>query len=177
MKKHPLLVSLLLALPLQTFVRAADAPAASVVSPYAVMESFVGGTWVAKLPPQKDAPPMRIEMRFAWNENKQGMRFDSIWFTGDKPAPYTSGIYAWNAAKRNLVIVYTDSGGSLTEGTVTPEGNVLAHELTVTNKDGSVDSVRVKLTKVGPDVFTNEIFVRKEGAWTKFVEVRYERRG
>ena len=30
-------------------------------------------------------------------------------------------------------------------------------------------------TKVSADVFTNEIFVMKDDAWTKVVEVRYER--
>ena len=114
-------------------------------------------------------------MRFAWNENQQGVHFDSTWFIGDKAAPYASGLYAWNAAKKALVIVYTDSNASLTEGTVRQEGNVFAHDLTVTNQDGSVDLVRVRLTKIGSDVFTNEIFVEQAGTWTKFVEVRYER--
>jgi hypothetical protein len=180
MKKHLLLVSLLLTLTLPAVLRAADAaaaPTAPAASPYAILESFVGGTWIAALPPQKDQPPLRLELRFAWNENKQGVRFDSAWLAGEKRAPYTSGMYAWNAAKKSLIMFYTDSGGSLTEGTVAPEGNVLAHELTLANKDGSVDNVRVRLTKLGTDAFTNEIFVEKNGEWKKIVEVRYERHG
>jgi hypothetical protein len=177
MKIHPLLVFALLAFMLPAFVRAADAPAAPAASPYAVLESFVGGVWIATLPPQKDQPPLRIELRFAWNENKQGVHFDSAWLAGDKRASYTSGMYAWNAAKKVLVMFYTDSSGALTEGTVAVEGNVLAHELTLTNKTGAVDNIRVRLTKLGSDAFTNEIFSQKDGAWTKFVEVRYERRG
>lgn len=174
MKKYPRLVSLAFGLALASFGRSAETPA---VSPYAVLESFVGGTWIATLPPEKDAPPLRLELRFAWTENKQGMRFDSTWLVGDKRAPYTSGMYAWNAAKKSLVMFYTDSSASLTEGTVATEGTVLAHELTVANKDGSIDHVRVRLTKVGRDDFTNEIFIQKDGEWKKFVEVKYARRG
>jgi len=174
MKTPSLIAALLIALSLPILLRAADAPA--TVSPYAALESFVGGIWVAKFPPQKDQPTMRLELRFAWNENKQGLHFDSTWFFDDKPAPYTSGMYAWNAAKKSLVMFYTDSGGALTEGAVAVEGNVLAHELTLTNKTGTVENIRVRLTKIGGNTFTNEIFTQKDGAWTKFVEAKYERR-
>ena len=176
MKKRSFVVTLLFALSLPIFLRAAEAPATPAAPPYAMLESFVVGTWVAKFPPQKDQPTMRLELRFAWNENKQGLHFDSTWFFNDKPAPYTSGMYAWNAAKRSLVMFYTDSSGALTEGAVAVEGNVLAHDLTLTNKNGTVENIRVRLTKLGSDAFTNEIFTHKDGAWTKFVDVKYERR-
>jgi len=154
--------------------RAADAPGAS---PYAMLESLVGGTWVATLPGPKDAPPRSLVLRMAWNENKQGVRFDSSWVVGEKTTPYTSGMYAWNAVKKSLVMFYTDSGATLAEGAVTIEGNVLVHDLTMANRDGSTDQVRVRLTKVDRDTFTNEIFIQKDGAWAKIVEVKYERRG
>jgi hypothetical protein len=35
--------------------------------------------------------------------------------------------------------------------------------------------VRVRLTKVGADAFTNEISILREGAYRKIAEVRYER--
>ncbi len=173
MKKKLLLVSLFVTGLVTLRAAAADAGAASI---YAPLASFVGGTWMAKLPPQKDAPPMRIEMQFAWNSNRQGVRFDATWFTNDKPAPYTSGMYAWDTAKKAFVIFYTDSSGSLTEGTVAVAGDVLLHELTITAKDGSVERVRVRLTKRGDDIFDDEIFRREGEEWKTFVEVRYERR-
>jgi hypothetical protein len=172
MNKKIRFISLALGLGLISDVFAADAAAPS---PYAELASLVGGNWVAKFPPQKDTPPMRIEMQFAWNQNTQGVRFDSIWFTNDRPAPYASGMYAWNAEKKSLAIFYTDSNGSLTEGTVMIAGDVLVHELTITNKDGSIEHARVRLTKRGNDIFDDEIFRRQGEEWTKFVEIRYER--
>jgi len=156
---------------------AAVAKPKAAPSPYAALESFVGGRWVAALPADKDGNAMRIELRFAWAENRQGVRFDSAFVSGEKRAPYTSGLYGWDGAKGKLVIFYMDSSGSLTEGPVTQEGDVLVHELTVTDKAGKLELVRVRLTKVSADVFTNDIFVQKDGAWAKVVAVRYERQG
>jgi phage-related minor tail protein len=114
-------------------------------------------------------------MHFSWLANKQGLRFDSTFIQGNKSGPYTSGMYVWNAAKRKLQIVYTDSSGSLTEGVVTQDENVLVHDLTVTKADATVESVRVRLTKADPNAFTNEIFVFKNKAWSRIVEARYQR--
>jgi hypothetical protein len=179
MKKHLFLPAFLLALVLPDFVRADETPVvtkpAVAASPYAGVESLVGGLWVATLPAGKDGVPIHIELRLAWAENKQGVRYDSAFVKGDKRAPYTSGMYAWNAAKGKLAIFYTDSHGGLAIGDITQEDNVLVHNFTVTGLDGTVETVRVRLTKVSADVFTNGIFVMKDDAWTKVVEVRYER--
>ncbi|MDB6113626.1 MAG: hypothetical protein JWQ62_571, partial [Lacunisphaera sp.] len=117
----------------------------------------------------------KIELRFAWAENKQAVRFDSFFVQGDKRSPYTSGLYVWNPAKAMIGIVYTDFSGSLTEGTITREAEVLVNDLLVTHPDGKTDPVRVRLTKAGSDAFTNEIFVEKNGAWVPFVTVHYVR--
>src|SRR4051794_37085496 len=74
----------------------------AVVAPYAVLDSFIGGVWSADLPGQNGGVGGRIEMHFSWLENKQGLRFDSTFIQGNKSAPYTSGVYVWNAAKRKL---------------------------------------------------------------------------
>ncbi|HZZ18945.1 MAG TPA: hypothetical protein VFE25_06225 [Opitutaceae bacterium] len=150
-------------------------PAAPKLSPYGAIQSLVGGTWSGLLPAGPDGVAPTIDLHFAWAENRHGVRFASTIVKGNRRVPYVSGMYAWNAAKHKLEMFYTDSTGSLTEGTVAPEGNVLVHELTEANSDGSVDSVRVKLTKVDDDVFTNEIFLLADGNYAKIAEVRYER--
>jgi hypothetical protein len=179
MKKYLFLPAFLLVLVLPNFIRAEEAPAvlkpAVAASPYGGVESLVGGLWVATLPAGKDGVPVHIELRMTWAENKQGIRYDSAFVKGDKRAPYTSGMYAWNAAKGKLAIFYTDSHGGLAIGDITQEDNVLIHNFTVTGLDGTVETVRVRLTKASADVFTNEIFVQKDNLWTKVVEVRYDR--
>jgi len=145
------------------------------MSPYAAIQSLVGGTWSGLLPAGPDGIAPTIDLHFAWAENRHGVRFASTIVKGNRRVPYVSGMYAWNAAKHKLEMFYTDSTGSLTEGTASQEGNVLVHELTEANSDGTVDSVRVKLTKVDDDVFTNEIFLLADGNYAKIAEVRYER--
>jgi hypothetical protein len=152
-----------------------DAKPVAPDSPYAVMASFPGGVWSGDLPAEKDGPQMKIELRFAWTENRQGLRFDSTFVQGSKRQPYTSGMYVWNPATKKFVIFYTDHSGSLVEGPVALEGNVLVHELTIIDAAGKVDVAQVRLTKVNPDLFVNTIYLRKNGAWEKFVEVHYER--
>jgi hypothetical protein len=170
-------LTLLLALILgvRPLALAADAKPAVPESPLAPLASLVGGVWSGDLPPDKDGSPMKIVLQFAWAENKQGVRFDSSFVQGSKRSPYTSGMYGWNGATRKLVIFYTDMSGSLVEGPVSLDGDVLVHELTITDKSGKVDVAQVRLARVNADVFTNTIFLRKDGAWVKFVEVRYER--
>jgi hypothetical protein len=148
-------------------------------SPYAILESLVGGLWVAPVAPEKDGvPALTIELRFAWAANQQGVRFDSSFVRAGKISPYTSGMYFWNAARHQLGMLYTDSGPSLAEGLITiEEGNVLVHDLTITDATGKAEPVQVRLTKVSADAFTNDIYVKKNGAWEKFVAVRYERHG
>jgi hypothetical protein len=150
-------------------------PVPPALSPYAAIQSLVGGTWTGLLPAGPDGVAPSIDLHFAWAENRKGVRFASTIVKGNRRFPYVSGMYAWNAAKHKLEMFYTDSSGSLTEGMVSVEGNALVHELTESNSDGSVDSVRVKLTKVDDDVFTNEIFLLADGTYAKIAEVRYER--
>lgn len=155
----------------------APAPVAPVapVAPYAFLEPFIGGAWSGPLGPGKDGVERTIELHFAWAENKHGIRFASAIVNGDRRAQYVSGMYAWNAAKGKLEMFYTDSGGSLAEGLVTQDGAALVEDLTETNSDRSVDTVRVRMTKLDDDTFTNEIFILADGTYGKIAEVRYER--
>lgn len=165
----------LAALFLAVAVFAEDAKPAAV-SPLAPLESLVGGTWVAPMPGPKEQAPLTLELQFAWTDNHQSIRFASAWVRGEKRKAYTDGFYAWNAAKQKLAIFYTDSGGNLVEGLITRDGEALVNDLVSTGPDGKTDPIQVRLTKEGTDVFTNAIFLQKDGAWSPFVTVRYERK-
>src|ERR1019366_6547528 len=148
------------------------APAPPAESPLAPLTSLVGGLWVGDVPVPKGAAPLKLELRFAWTENHRAIHFDSA-FVGSKRTPYTSGLYAWDGAKGKLVIFYVDGGGDLTEGVITPEGSdTLVNELLVTEPTGKTYPVRVRLTKVGTEVFNNAIFLMKDKEWAPFVAVR-----
>ncbi len=163
---------LLLLLPLRLL---ATAPAP--LPPYAAVESFVGGTWSAPLPAGKDGLPRSIELVFSWAQNHHGIRFDSVFVTGGQRSPYVSGMYVWNAATKQLEMVYTDADGSLTRGPVTFTDGILVHDLTETDSDGTVDQVQVRIAKFGQDAFTDEIYVLRSGAYVKVAAVRYQRAG
>jgi len=170
--KNLLLLGVLI---LSLTARAADAPVAPPGSPLAPLASLVGGLWIGAVPVPEGRPPLKIELQFTWTENHQAIRFDSAFVGNAKRKPYTSGLYAWDGTKGKLVIFYVDNQGDLTEGTIRSEGATLVNELTLTEPNGKTNPLQVRLTMVGTDVFTNEIFLMKDGAWAPFVTVKYVR--
>jgi hypothetical protein len=161
---------------LAAILSAAEGKPPAPESPLAPLAFLVDGVWVGDVPVPKDQLPLKLEARFAWTENRQGVRFESAFVRGEKRSPYTSGLYAWDGAKAKLVIFYVNNDGDLTEGVITQDNGTLLNDLTVTESGGKTYPVRVRLTKIGEGVFTNEIFLQKDGAWAPFVTVRYERR-
>ena len=157
------------------FAMAVSTVTAETAMPLAPVASLVGGVWRADVPVKEGQAPLQLEARFTWADNQQAIRFSSAFVRAGKPAPYTDGFYAWNAAKGKIAIHYTDSQGGLTEGLVTNEAGVLINDLTVFEKNGEITPVRSRMTKVGDDTFTNEIFLKKDGEWVSFVSVRYVR--
>ncbi len=153
---------------------AADPPAAE--SPLAPIAFLAGGKWRATLPPAKDGTTMGIELQLDWSENRQTFRFESTFLSGEKRVPYTSGLYYWNPAKKLIAFTYVEASGSLTEGTLTKQGEGWLHEFTITDKTGAVHRAQALLTPREKDVFTNEISTEKDGKFEKVVDVRYERR-
>jgi hypothetical protein len=144
-------------------------------APITDLAGLVGGVWTGDLPPGKDGAPMQIELRFAWTEDKQSLRFESAFVRAGKKSPYTSGMYAWNPATGKYVIFYTDFSGSLVQGPVARDGEFLVHELTIIDAAGKPDVAQVRLHRTGPNDFINTIYLRKNDAWEKFVEVHYHR--
>jgi hypothetical protein len=145
------------------------------VSPLEPIAFLVGGVWRGHLPAGKTGPAPSIELRCDWSANHQGIRFDSSFVVDGKRSPYTSGIYNWNPSKRLLVFVYSDAEGSLTEGGVTLENGALIHDFTVTDVHGKVEKARAIITPHGPNAYTNNILMEKNGSFERVVSVEYER--
>ena len=149
-----------------------DAPAAS---PFAPIEFLVGGVWQGDLPPSPDGQAVRLESRYSWAENHQAIRFDSTWIVAGKRHPYASGLYAWDPAKKQLAVWYTDAAGSLGAGAVIPTGQSVQEDLTVTDGSGLAEAVRARFTPAGADGCQEDLFTLKAGQWEKLVTVLYHR--
>jgi hypothetical protein len=157
-------------------VAASPTPADSRNSEYAPIAFLAGATWRGQLPPGPGGQKVEIEMKADWAPNKHGIRFDSFYVVDGKKSPYTSGLYAWNAARKQLVCVYSDVEDGFIEGNVTIEQGALVHNLTVTERNGLESKVRARIIPEGQKAYLSEIFLLKEGnRWEKFVTVHYER--
>ncbi len=157
---------------------AADDSVSAPDAPLDPLAFLVGGTWVGTdVAGAKDGSALTIELTFTWTENHQAIRFDSSFVQGDKRKAYTSGMYAWNGEKKKVAIVYSDSSGALTEGLISRDRDeVFVNDLVVNDAKVGSYPVQVRLTRVGLEAFTNEIFLQKEGKWVLLVNVRYERK-
>lgn len=179
MKKPTLYFVLIVLATLRVGIDArADEPAKKTAATPALLApvAFLAvGVWQGTLPPAPDGSTTGIELKAEWTGNHRGVRFESAWRRNGKSIPYTSGLYLWDGAKQQIVIMYTDAEGSLTQGAVTQDGATLVHNFTITSPDGKVTAARSRLTPDGNDAFLNEIFLPKDGTWQKFVEVRYRR--
>ncbi len=155
--------------------RSADAPAGP--SPLDPLAYWVGGTWRGELPPAPDGRVVAIETVFHWTENRQAVRFESTFVAGEKRAAYCSGIYGWDPGRNAIAFWYFDNGGTLYQGTVTVENDVLAHDFTATSRAGEVDHFRARVQRLGPDAYENTIQHPAEagGEWQTIAVVRYHR--
>jgi hypothetical protein len=143
--------------------------------PYAPIEFLAGGVWRGELPAAAEGAKTSIELRCEWTPNHQAIRFDSAFVSSDKRTPYTSGLYVWNAARKQLVLTYCDAEGSLTEGEVFVENKTLRHEFTITDVNGKVSRARALITPQSQNDYTNQISAETGGIWKKLVTVSYHR--
>lgn len=145
-------------------------------SPYTPLAFLVDHTWLGHLPDGPQGPGPAIKLKANWAANHQGIDFDSTFMMpGGQLIPYTSGLYAWDPAKKQLLFLYTDAEGSLTQGTVRAEKETLIHDFAVAEKDGTTSKVQARITPQGANAYLNEIYRWQDGTWKKFVTVRYER--
>src|ERR1700726_4683375 len=161
--KLKILVAQILFFSLVAFSRGADSAGPSTTSPFDPIAFLVGGVWRGDLPPAADGK--KIELRCEWAANHQGIRFDGAFLVNGKRAPYTSGVYSWNPAKHQIVFVYSDAQGNLTEGAVDLKDGALVHNFTITDPSGKVERARAVITPQGPNAYTNDIFVEKDGSF------------
>jgi hypothetical protein len=150
----------------------ADQSTAEQLSP---IRFLAGGVWSGELPAASGSARMTIELKAQFTPNNQALRFDSAFVSDGKRMPYTSGSYFWNAAKHRIVFMYADGEGTLTEGEVFIDNPGLRHEFTLTDTHGKVEKARAIITPHLPDTYTSDIFVEKEGAWSKMASVTYRR--
>ncbi len=153
---------------------AGDGPAKE--SPLAPLAFLAGGKWRAVMPARTEDNPMSIEQQIDWSENRQVLRFESTFVQGSKRTPYVVGMYFWHPSRKQIAFIYADNAGNLIEGAVTRKDDTLVHEFTITDPDSKLTRARAIITLRGPDLYTNEIFVEKDGAFEKVVNARYERK-
>jgi hypothetical protein len=91
-----------------------------------------------------------------------------------KASPYIDGFYAWDPQQHVIIFWYVGAEGSLTKGTVKVEDGKLVHEFQQTEADGKTGDFVARVTPLGEQGWTNEIFERKESGLTPIAKVQYK---
>jgi len=140
---------------------------------YAPFRPFVG-VWVGRV---VQAGQGDLEMRFAWADNAEGLRFSTGIVRDGRRSPLTNGFYGWNGAKKAFEFLGTTNDGRMRNGTITFQGATMTDEFTTTAPDGTIQRGRAVTTQTGADTLRQEGFFRqKNGEWTKYSEQTFERR-
>jgi para-nitrobenzyl esterase len=155
---------------------ATDAGETAISPRYAALQPFIG-EWSMVLASDADGTPVRIELRFAWLENREGQSFDYWLVRGNERSPQGSGLCVWNPAKRQYMLLETMSNGTLIEGTVSVSGNELEFLFNATKLDGKTDKLRNLYKKVSADVVSCEVSrLNGQGAWEKLADQEFHRK-
>lgn len=147
----------------------APAPAADPLAPIAWM---AGGTWHGAVT-GPDGKLTKIDTRIERELGGKAFNFSTSF---DGVLQY-QGFFAYDAAKKVIVFAYPSADGSLAEGTVAQNGDVLVWDFRMTEASGAVQHYQVHVHQDGKDDYTWTLFASQNDAWAKLFEIHYHRTG
>src|SRR5438105_3915835 len=136
---------------------------------------LTGGTWVAEIKDTQGAVATRIENRIGWSENKQLIKFATIFISHNKPEVHYEGIYVWDPAKKQISFWYTDQEGNLTQGTAAMSGETLTQDFDIIHTNGKADRLQSLIVRDTPDSYNWNVSAQKNGQWAELFHLRYTR--
>lgn len=160
---------------------ASPAPAAvaaenSPPSAYEAWGPWIGGVWVAQLPPDKDGDPRRMELSYTWGDNRASVRSEESVFKGETQADHVTGLISWNAADQDFRFQGTAPDGEVDVGTLRSDAGAWVCEVTRTERAGTAARERAVIKLVSADVATYQRFQLRGGFFVKVLDLRLERR-
>ena len=136
---------------------------------------MVGGKWKADGEKGPDGKPFHVEWSCKWGDNQRNLKFTTWFLIDGKLVPVYDGIYAWHAAKKKFVFLYTDNEGNLTEGEAVVNGDRLEHDFHIVGADGVARPFRSTIIRHGADDYDWNVQHEKDGAWTEMFALKYKR--
>lgn len=153
---------------------AADAPPPPSV--YGAWEPWIGGVWVAQLPPDDDGTPRHMELSYTWGDNRASVRCEVSVFKGETQSGRVTGLISWNGADQDFRFQGSSSDGDVEVGALRHEAGAWVCEVNRTARNGAVSRERILTRLVSADVASCQRFQLRGGFFTRILDLRVERR-
>jgi hypothetical protein len=150
---------------------------ASIPTPevYADWEPYIGGYWVAKLPPESDGLPKEMRRTYSWAPNKDGVIIKGVDLKGGKITTPMSGLTVWNANEHRFHFQGTFTTGLISQSSLVREGDSFVGDITQTAKDGTVYKGKSRMKLINPNLGSCQFFELRFGEWIQVLDLQMER--
>ncbi len=150
---------------------------ASVPTPetYADWEPYIGGYWVAKLPPESDGLPKEMRRTYSWANNKEGVIIKGVDLKGGKITSTMSGLTVWNANEHRFHFQGSFTNGLISQSSIVREGDSFVGDITQTAKDGTVNKGKARMKLINPNLISYQLFEQRFGEWIQVLDLNMER--
>ncbi len=151
---------------------AQEAPKKTEPKPIGVLGWLVGGAWTA------DASKMgngmqRIETRNQWADNSAYLRFTTHFVFDKGTAKQYDGNMFWDPEKKKLAMWYMAASGSVMQGPMTWEGDVLSARFTAPDFEGRIADLKVEVTRKTNDKYVWALFEKDGNGWKPLALLEY----
>jgi hypothetical protein len=155
---------------------AQEAPKKAEPKPIGVLGWLVGGAWTA------DASKMgngmqRIETRYQWADNGAYLRFTTHFVFDEGTAKQYDGSLFWDPEKKKLAMWYMSADGSVMQGPMTWEGDVLSARFAAPDFEGRIADLKVEVTRKTNDKYVWALFEKDDNGWKPLALLEYNRLG
>ena len=144
-------------------------PAADPLAPIGWM---AGGTWHGEVK-GPNGKLTKIDTRIERELGGKAFTFSTKF---DEVLQY-QGFFAYDAAKKAIVFSYPSADGSLADGSVVPNGDMLVWDFHMTEASGAVEPYQVHVHQDGADDYTWALFAPQKDTWAKLFEIHYHSTG
>ncbi len=149
-------------------------PAAAPAKPLEPLAHLVGGQWRGELK-MLDGTVIRARHIFESGLGGTILKSKTYGAVGERPEQLVyEGVFAWHPGKKAIVFREFSVFGTMSEGTITPEGNALHYTWAEHGAKGTTE-YRETLTFPDRDHYTSEAHKKTAEGWEKMLDSAFAR--
>ncbi len=137
---------------------------------------LVGGAWTADASHMGNGM-LRIETRYMWADNDAYLRFTTHFVLEKGTIKRYDGNMFWDPEKKELAMWYMANDGSVMQGPMTWEKDVLRANFKAPDFEGKLADLKVEVTRKTNDKYVWALYEKNGDGWKPLAQVEYNRLG